>query len=295
MRVRKQLIVLFLLPTTLIYCAFFLFPAIWAFFYSLFDWSGFSSNMTYIGLTNYAHLLKDPLFWLSLRNTLMILFLGGIIVFPLAFALTMLINSGIRGKKFFRATIFLPNIIATIALTTLWGFIYNPRFGLLNGLFKALGIKFLSNTLWMSSEHVFGSMMVAIIWIYVGFLLVLLMAGIDKIPIELFESAKIEGANQLQIFFTITVPLIWDVISVALVLWSIYALKVFEFPYAFNGIEPQHEIYTVGIYLYIMGFGKRDPIYRLGYATAIGVLLLLCVILVTGVLRRLLRREVIQY
>lgn len=295
MRVRKQLIFLFLAPTTLVYLVFFLLPALWAFYYSMFNWSGFTPDMTFIGFKNYADLFTDKLFWLSLTNTLKILFLGGIIVFPLAFVMTILINADIRGKKFFRAMIFLPNVIATIAITTMWAFIYNPRFGLLNGFFKIIGLTQWSKILWMSSEHVFSSMMIAIIWIYVGFLLVLLKAGIDKIPYELNEAAKIEGANSFQLFFYVTLPMIWDVISVAIVLWSIFAIKVFEFPYAFNGIEPQHEIYTVGIYLYIMGFGKRDPIYRLGYATAIGVILLICVIIVVLLLRRILRRDALQY
>jgi ABC-type sugar transport system permease subunit len=295
MRVRKQLIFLFLAPTTLVYLVFFLLPTLWAFYYSMFNWSGFTPDMTFIGFKNYADLLTDKLFWLSLTNTLKILFLGGIIVFPLAFVMTILINADIRGKKFFRAMIFLPNVIATIAITTMWAFIYNPRFGLLNGFFKIIGLTQWSKILWMSSEHVFSSMMIAIIWIYVGFLLVLLKAGIDKIPYELNEAAKIEGANSFQLFFYVTLPMIWDVISVAIVLWSIFAIKVFEFPYAFNGIEPNREIYTVGIYLYIMGFGKRDPIYRLGYATAIGVILLICVIIIVLLLRRILRRDALQY
>ena len=86
-----------------------------------------------------------------------------------------------------------------------------------------------------------------------------------------------------------------DVISVGAVLYTIFALKVFEFPYAFSGLEPPVTTYTVAMYVYIEGFGKRDPIYRLGYATAIGVVLLLCVVVLVFLLRRLMRREVVQY
>jgi ABC-type sugar transport system permease subunit len=251
--------------------------------------------MTYIGLGNYSQLMTDSLFWTSLKNTLGILFLGGLIIFPIAFLLTILSNSGIRGKKFFRAMIFLPNVIATIALTTLWAFIYNPQYGLLNGFFKLLGIKSLSQILYLAPDKIYFSMMVALIWIEVGFYLVLMMAGADKIPLEFYEAAKLEGANLFQMFRKITVPLLWDVISVAIVLWTIFSLKIFEFPYAFNGITPPTQIYTVGIYLYIMGFGKRFPIYRLGFATAVGVMLLFAVVLIVGVLRRVMRRETFQY
>jgi ABC-type sugar transport system permease subunit len=295
MKTRKRVIALFLLPACLIYLVFFLGPAIWAFYYSFFDWSGFGKNMKFRGLGNYNELFHDPIFLLSLRNTLFILVVGGIIVFALAFLLTVLATMGIKGKKFFRAMIFLPNIIATVALTTLWAFMYNPVFGPFNSFFKLIGWEAGANFTFTSMDHDFYAMVVAMIWIEVGFYLILLMAGMDKIPAEYYEAAKIEGANQWQMFTGITVPLLWDVMSVAAVLYTIFALKVFEFPYAFSGLEPPIQTFTVGMYLYIEGFGKRDPIYRLGYATAIGVILLLSVVLIVYLLRRLMRREVIQY
>ncbi len=295
MKVRTRMIVLFLLPAGILFLVFFLVPAASAFYFSVFDWSGFGDAKNYVGLGNYTELMKDRVFLISFTNTMKILFIGGVVTLFLAFLMTILINVGMRGKKFFRAMIFMPNVIATIALTTLWAFIYNPKFGLLNGLLLKLGFTELGKTLWTASDRVFYAMLVALIWIQVGFMVVLLMAGRDKIPFEYYEAAKIEGANALQMFRKITVPLMWDVITVATVLWSIFALKVFEFPYAFFGITPPTQIYTVGLYLYIMGFGKRDPIYRLGYATAIGVVLLLAVIVVIVALRRLMRRDVYEY
>jgi ABC-type sugar transport system permease subunit len=124
---------------------------------------------------------------------------------------------------------------------------------------------------------------------------VLLLAGVDKIPQDYYEAAKLDGAGQFQQFWKITVPLLWDVIAIGMVLWSIHALKIFEFPFSFTGLEPNVNSYTVGVYLYILGFGQRQPIYRLGYAAAVGVMLLLVVVLIVLVIRRLMRREVIQY
>jgi ABC-type sugar transport system permease subunit len=295
LKARKGLIFLFLLPASLLYGIFFLLPAVQAFRYSFYSWSGFSDSETFIGLGNYAEILGDKIFWLSLKNTLLILLVGGIIVFLLAFVLTVALNSGIKGKKFFRSMIFLPNIIATIALTTLWAYIYNPTFGLIKVTAEALGLEKISQILWTAPDKIFWSVLVAMIWIQAGYYLILIMAGVDKIPKEYYEAAQLEGATQFQMFRKITITLIWDVLSVAIVLYSIGALKVFEFPYAFNGQSVPPELYTVGIYLYIMGFGKRIPIYRLGYATAIGVMLLLTVILIVIILRRVLRRDVIEY
>ena len=295
MKVRKSVIALFLLPAGLVYLALILVPAVWAFYFSAFDWTGFQEGMKFIGLRNYSQLFLDPVFWISVKNTLFILAVGGVFIFVLAFLLTMLINSGVRGKKFFRAMIFLPNVVATVALTTLWGFMYNPVFGLFQGFFKLLGLTQLSQFIWTSADHIFWAVLVPIIWINVGFQLVLLMAGVDKIPHELFEAAILDGASQFQVFIRVTIPMIWDVITVAFVLWGISALKMFELPYAFGGMHILPQIYTIGIYLYVEGFGIREPIYRLGYATAIGVLLLVSVVITVGLIRWLARRENITY
>ena len=295
MRISKRFILLFLFPASALYLAFFLVPTFQALIYSLYDWSGFGSNMRFIGLANFQELLRDRLFWTSIGNTVGILVIGGVIIFALAFIMTMMISSGIRGKKFFRGVIFLPNIIAVIALTTLWGYMYTPNTGLLASLFKMIGLDSLAKFTWMGPDTIFFSMMVAIIWIEVGFYVFLLLAGVDKIPPDFFESAKLDGASQLQQFRFITIPLLWDVISIGLVLWSIHAVKIFEFPFSFTGLEPNPSSYTVGVYLYILGFGQRQPIYRLGYATAIGVMLLLVVILIVLVIRLVTRRETVQY
>jgi ABC-type sugar transport system permease subunit len=296
MKTRTRLIVLFLLPAGLLYGGLFLMPTTWSLYYSLFDFKGFSDVMEFVGLDNFRRMGTDPVFWLSLRNSLYILFAGGIVTFLLAFALSVMINSGIKGKRFFRAAIFLPNVIATIALTTMWMVaIYGPKTGILPNAFKALGLAKAAAFLWMSSEHVFNSMVVAIVWVSVGYYIVLILAGMDKVPPELYEAAKLEGAGQVRVFRTITVPLIWDVIVICFVTWGIGALKVFEFPFSFTGAGEDPHLYTLNVYLYIMGFGKRNPIYQLGYASAIGVVLIFLALVFNWGLRRLMRRETVQY
>lgn len=295
MALNKKLAFFFLLPASAVYLLFFVLPAVWAIFIGFFDWSGFNNDMRFIGIDNYVQLIDDQVFIISLKNTLLILVIGAAIIFPLTFTLSSMINSGIRGKRLFRAMIFLPNVVATIALTTLWNFIYNTNFGLLRSFLQVLGLEKLSRTLWTAPENIFWAMLVGVIWINIGFQLILILAGMDKIPSEFFEAAKIEGAGQIKTFFLITLPLMWDVVTVSVVIWTISALKLFEFPFAFIGIYPPLQVHTLSIYLYIMGFGKRDPIYRLGYASAIGVILLLIVVITFLAIRRIMRREVYQY
>ncbi|MDZ4764796.1 MAG: sugar ABC transporter permease [Chloroflexota bacterium] len=295
MKISNRFIILFLLPASVLYVLFFLVPTFQALLYSLYDWSGFGVAPQFIGFDNFRELLNDRLFWRSMGNTVGILIVGGIVIFGLAFVMTMMLSSGIRGRKFFRGVIFLPNIIAIIALTTLWGYMYTPRTGLFAAVFDAVGLTDLARFPWLGPDTIFFAMMIAIVWIEVGFYVVLLLAGVDKIPPDFYESAKLDGATDFQQFRYITVPLLSDVISIGMVLWSIHALKFFEFPFSFTGLEPNPNSYTVAVYLYILGFGQRQPIYRLGYATAVGVMLLLVVILVVLVLRRVTRREVVQY
>lgn len=195
MRISNRFILAFLFPASALYLFFFIIPALQALQYSLFDWSGFGSDKQFIGLANFQELMNDRLFWKSMGNTIGIMIIGGIIIFALAFIMTMMISSGIRGKKFFRGIIFLPNIIAVIAITTMLGYFYTPNNGLLAAVFRTIGMPDMAKFPWLGPDTIFAAMMIGIIWIEVGFYLVLLLAGVDKIPPDFFESAKLDGAN----------------------------------------------------------------------------------------------------
>jgi ABC-type sugar transport system permease subunit len=292
---RKKLIVPFLLPSMLLYIIFMIIPALQAFRTSLYDWQGFNLPRKFIGLKNFSDLIHDPNYLSSVQTTLYFFLVGGVIIFGLAFLFTAILNSGVvKGKKIFRALIFYPNVVAAIALTTFWAFIYNPRFGLLNALLRLLKLDSLIVP-WTEPARIRNAVLVALVWIYVGYMLVILLAGADNISPEIYDAARVDGANIFQMFFRVTIPLMWDVMVIAFTLWMIIAVKQFEFVYAFGGgTFVAREIWTVPLYLVIMGFGKRDPIYRLGYASAIGVTLLILVILLAYLLRLIFRRERVE-
>jgi ABC-type sugar transport system permease subunit len=290
----RKLVIPFLAPALLFYLLFFVYPAIRGFYYSALDWSGFTEHAVFIGLANFVELVGDVWFWRSLAKTFAILFIGGLAIFALAFLFIMLIGSGVRGKNVFRAIIFLPNVIPPVAITILWGFIYNQRFGIINGFLRAIGLKSLARP-WMAPDYIFWSMLVMIVWTYVGFYVVILLSGVAKIPADLYEGATLEGASPRQMFFSITVPLIWDVLAVAAIYWGIFSLKMFELIYSFSGFLPNENIWTTSVYVYILGFGKINPIYRLGYSTAIAVVLLVLTMSFVVISRRLMNRERVEY
>lgn len=289
------MVVAFLAPALILYLGLLIFPALQAFYLSLFETSGFGDTPVWVGLGNYTRLLADPIFWQALRNMSLIMVVGGIATFGLAFLFTMLLNSGLWGKKLFRALIFLPNIIAVVAITTFWSFVFMPRYGLLTSLLKALGLTGLASISWTAPENVFFAMMVGLVWISAGFYTILILAGADKVPVDMYEAARLEGASTFQIFRLITLPMIWDVILITLVLWSIHAIKIVEFPYAFGGPNIDQNLYTPAIYLYIMGFGQREPVYALGYSTAIGVALFFLTLVTIVLLRVVFKRERVEY
>lgn len=284
-----------ILPALLLYLLLLVTPALQAFYFSFFKASGFSEQMQWVGLANYRNLWNDSVFWHSLQNMVTILFFGGLGIFGLAFLFTIFLSTGIRGKNFYRAFIFMPNVIAIIAVTTFWSFVFMPRYGLLTNSLKFFGLDAWSGISWTAPSNVFWSMLVGLVWITSGFYTLLVLAGADKVPREIFESARLEGASLLQIFRHVTVPMIWDVIVTSLVLWAIQTIKMMEFPYAFGGPNISQELYTPAIYLYIMGFGQREPVYQLGYATTIGVAILMFTVITVLLLRTLLRRESVEY
>ena len=292
---RRRMICAFLAPALLLYLGLLILPAIQAFYLSFYETSGFGDSAEWVGLSNYARLWGDSVFWRSMRNMALIMFVGGVATFGLPFLFTMLMNAGMRGKKLFRTLIFMPNVIAVVAITTFWSFVFMPRYGMLTSFLKAIGLNELAATAWTAPENVFYAMMVGLVWISVGFYTILIMAGADKIPAEMYEAARLEGASTFQIFRQITLPMIWDVILITLILWAIQAVKIVEFPYAFGGPNIDQNLYTPAIYLYIMGFGQREAVYALGYSTAIGVVMFILTIFIIVLMRLVFRRERVEF
>lgn len=285
----RRFVFLMLLPSLLLYTGFFILPAVDTFALSFYSLSGFGAEAQWVGLGNYAKSAGDPVFWLSARNTLYIIFVGGFFVFLLAFLFSIALSSGIAGKRFFRAVLFFPFIISVFAVVSMWRMVYEPRSGIFNSVLRTFG---LDTVAWTSGPNIFWAMLAAMIWTYLGFYIVLILAGMDKVPKDLYEAAELQGASEIQKFRHITLPLIWDVVIISMIIWIISVVKNFEFPYAFGGLNIPQEIYNTPVYLYITGFGQRDPIFQLGYASAIGVETIVASMLLVLLIRIGLRRDI---
>ncbi|MET9218333.1 sugar ABC transporter permease [Streptomyces sp. NPDC003300] len=292
-RQRRRLFVPFVGPALLLYTVVFVAPIGGAVWISLHNWAG-SGPMTWAGLRNYTRLFHDDLFVESLGNTLKLLFLVGIAVFAISFALTLILRD-MAGRKVVRSIIFFPHLVNALVYGVLVGFIFNPD-GLANSLLAHLGIH--SPPQWLSQDNMFPLIMVTMTWMTTGYFTTILMAGVDRIPVSYYEDCALAGAGALQRLRYVVLPLTWDVFGVCAVLWTISSVKIFEIVWIFggssgNGIPPT-KTWTSAVYTYATAF-SGDSVPSYGAATASAILSLLLVTVLVVLLRRLMRREAVEF
>ncbi len=204
-------------PALALYAVFVVYPIGQGLWVSLHQWDGFS-EMRWSGLENYRLALDDRVFWLALRHTLLFAAVVALAKTGLGLLFAILLDLPIRGRTLFRVSAFLPVTMAFVAAGVLWSWIYNPTFGLLNTLLRAAGLGFLIHG-WLSDPRLaLWSIMVVDIWKWTGFHVVLLLAGLQSIPRELYDAAIVDGASSRQRLAGITLPLLRPMIAVSITL-----------------------------------------------------------------------------
>jgi raffinose/stachyose/melibiose transport system permease protein len=291
---RKRLFWPFVAPALVLYGLFLVVPTIATVVLSFSNWRGAGDTPEFNGFTQYAQMFSDDGFQNAFVNTLIFIVLGGVGTFVLAFLFTMVLRD-MRGNKMVRAILFFPNIVAPVALGMFFGVMYRyqpNRQGLANYLLESVG---LSSVKFLEAESVTWVVLGSIIWASAGFYITILMAAVDRIPPYLYEDASIAGASPWQKFRNITLPLTWDVVGIAGVLWTINAIKIFELVFVMAGsgtYAPPIHTWTLGIFVFDRSFGGT-PAY--GTASACAVVMILLVSVFVVALRRLLRRDAIQF
>lgn len=287
------MMICFLIPPLAVFGTFYVWPFLKAFYYSLFSWSGYSQNMTFVGLDNFKRAFNDSVFWQAFSHNMFFLVWCTIItlILSLFFAICFT-RLRVRFRNFFRIVYFFPNTLSVVIVGTLWAFIYNPSFGLLNGFLESIGLENLILN-WLGDKKVVLAALVAPqTWMYIGFYLVLFIAAIQNIPEEYYESATLDGAGQWRQFFSLTMPLIWGTLRVALVHLIANALeKTFSIVYVMTGGGPSHASELITTYMYDQAFTYG----KFGYGSAIGVLLFILVAVISLSAYKLTEREAVEY
>lgn len=291
-RKRQLFVFVFTVPTLLFFCLFMIYPIFHGLYYSFTDWSGGSETKNLIGIQNYRDLANDPIIVKAIMNDYFFVFwkVVGIVGLGVLFAVLMT-RFRVRGSGFFRSVFFIPNILSVVVIGVLWNYIYNPSIGFLNS-FLSLFTSEKVQTPWLGDPQLAMWMLLPpAIWAGVGFVMILVIAGILNIPKDLYEAASIDGAKELQQFWRVTMPLTWEQIKVS-ILWVVMTTLNGSFVIVWMMTEggPDNATQVMGSYLYQMGFRQ----FHFGYASAIGVLILVLSLITTLALQRLMHRDAIE-
>ena len=295
MKKNKKMIVGFLAPAVIIFLIVFLYPIIRTIMMSMYKIESVTDTMewwTFVGLGNYQKLFTTAIFKTAMMNILKIWALGGIIVLSVSLLFGVILTSGIRGKKFFRAIIYLPNIVSAVALATMWlQYVYSSKFGLLKSVLDSLGLHKLAKTPWLDSDHKFWALLFAYCFGMIGYHMLIWMSGIERISPDLFEAATIDGANKPQQFRYMTMPLLKGVFKTNITMWTVSTAAFFVWSQLFSTVTADKATIVPVQYMYMHTFGAGNAVTErnAGYGAAIGIILCLCVVIVFSICNKLIK------
>ncbi|MFF3495462.1 carbohydrate ABC transporter permease [Streptomyces sp. NPDC002795] len=278
----------FTVPALVLFLLLVLLPILYALYVSLFDWGGFGSPEDFVGLDNFGKLLDDPVFLGDLwRGALLVLLSVGVQL-PFALAMAVLLNQKLRGRAIYRMLFFAPYVLSEVITGVLFGMIFAPGDGLADKVLGAIGLDGLGGDWFAGQDTVMPTLFLVMTWKYFGFHMMLYLAGLQGIPAELGEAARIDGAGPWQRFRHITLPLLGPTIRMSVFLSVIGAIQLFDLVWVVTQGGPDHHSETMAVTLFQFGF-KR---YQVGYASAISIaMFLVSLVFALAYQRFVLRRD----
>ena len=292
----KHMIIGFILPCAIALLVMYAYPVVRTFFMSFFDMPNITApvaDWTFAGFGKYAKIFSSTTFIRSIQNMLIIWIIGGIITLALALLFAIILTSGIRFKKFFRAAIYMPNVISAVALATMWiQYIFNQQYGMLNSI-----IRFFNGTPinWLATDMKFWAMLGSFIFGAVGYYMLIFISGIEKIPADLYEAATIDGASKAQQAFKITFPLLKGVTKTNLTFWTINTATFYLWSKMFSPVDTEASVIVPVMYLYDTAFPSKGNMRAdAGAAAAVGIVLAVIILAVYLVMNKLIKDDDIE-
>ncbi|MGA4506919.1 carbohydrate ABC transporter permease [Propionibacteriaceae bacterium G1746] len=275
-----SLFLVFLGLPLVLYAVFVVSPFFQAIGYSFTDWNGFTDKMNNVGLNNYTKLFQDELFLRAMRNNILLAIVLPLVIVTLSLALATMITvagrsvgeiSGLKGASFYRVVSFFPYTIPAIVVGIMWGQIFDPSAGLVNGVLTRLGFEQFESFAWLGNvKTAMPVTMFIIIWGFIGFYMILFIAAVKGIPSEIYEAARIDGAGRFRTAISITLPLIRENVQTAYIYIGIMALDAYVYMQALNPFGgPDNSTLTMPQYLMTTAFEKS----QFGLACAMGVMM----------------------
>lgn len=286
----KRVIFVFIFPALFIFFTMVIIPIFTSVYYSLNEWDGIAKlNMdSFVGLKNYFNLLisNNDKFYKAIINSLILALLSIIIQLPIAFLLATLLATGVKGEGFYRSVYFIPVIVSTVVIGQMWIKIYNPQYGLLNGLLTKIGLEALTQEWLGNPKTALASVFVPLIWQYIGYHMLLFYAAIKSVSKDILEAAKIDGANFWQETFHIIMPNIIHIIEVCVILALIGSLKTFDLIYILTNGGPLHATEVPST----MMFGTIFHRMNYGYGSSMAVFIVIECLVITVFIKALFKR-----
>ncbi len=286
----KKAILVLVLPAFIIYIIFVLIPIGYNIYISLFRTNLMSPGI-FVGFTNYKNLFQDATFIKALKNNLFMVVGSLIAHLPLALFFANMLFQKIKGGNFFQNVFFLPCVISGVAVGLMWTFVYHSEFGLLNKFLELMGHGDLKQVWLANKDTAMFCIIVVVMWMYVGYHMVIQIAAMKSIPESLYEAAWIDGANAWKRFTCVTFPLIKHILKIDAVLIITGSLKYYDLVAIMTGGGPNHATELMSTYMYYQGFRTL----KYGYSAAIGVILFLLCIAAVVIANLLFRSEQIEY
>lgn len=301
MKTNKKVLAIFLGPAILAFGVMFLYPVLVTVLMSFSSLDNIASPMsqwTFAGFDNYTTLFHTKLFLTSLKNIAGIWLYGGMFSMFFALLFAVILTSGVKFKSFWRAVIYLPNVISGVAMGTMWvQYVYSAKFGLLKTVFEKLGLEKLAKIQWTSPDNIFMAMVIAFSFGLVGYFMLMFVAGIERIPASYYEAARLEGANVFHQFISITLPLLKDVIKSILTLWTVIVVGFFIWSQMFTPFDIAEGTVTPMVYMYQLVFGSSmgTAEKNVGAGAAVGVILAVIVVIVFVLVNKCIKDDELEF
>jgi raffinose/stachyose/melibiose transport system permease protein len=267
----------FALPALIFYVWFLVAPAFQSLVFSFTNWDGLSPTYSLVGLKNYVFMLTDPIMHTAVRNNL--IWTGVTITVPViqGLLLAVFLNGHVYGKSLIRTIFYTPAVLPLVAVGAIWGWLYNPQYGAINEVLRAIGLGGLAQP-WLGQDATaLAAVIVPAIWLSTGFPMLLYLAALQGIPKDLYEAATVDGANRWKQFWNITMPGLFQAHLIVVALSLIASFKVFDLIYVMTYGGPGSTTQVIGTYMYANVF----QYYRAGYGMALAVSITLVAIIVS--------------
>jgi N-acetylglucosamine transport system permease protein len=288
---RTAFIMFCILPTLLIFGIFIVYPVTQVFMKSMYTSSGFGGGSEeFIGLGNFKELFGDDIFIKALKNTGFLMIVVPVITLFLSLIFASVLSFGeLREKHLYRTIFFFPSILSFVVIGILWAFIYHPNMGIINEVLKWMGMDQFALTWLGSKDTVLWAIALVMVWQAVGYYMVMYLAGMDSIPRELYEAASLDGANAVQQFFKITIPMLWEIIRITIIFSINGVLNIsFVLVIVMTSGGPNNASQVALTYMYKQAFVNAN----FGYAMAIAVIVFCVSLILSLVSNKLTAREV---